>query len=158
VIGWRICKLSRVKRAFDGEGASRYPGRWNRKGVAVVYGASSLSLAMLEFLVHLDPDEWPDDLVSIRFEVPAHAALAAETVDANTLPGDWRATPGPDRLRSIGSDWAKAGRSALLLVPSAVTPSETNVLLNPRHADMHGLVLHSPEPLVFDPRLRRRSP
>lgn len=155
MIGWRICKRSRVKTAFDGEGASRYPGRWNRKGVAVVYGASSLSLAMLEFLVHLDPDEWPDDLVSIRFEVPDPIAVAAETVDASTLPRDWRATPGPDLLRSIGTDWARDGRSVLLVVPSAVTPSETNLLLNPRHADIRGLVVHSPAAMVFDPRLRK---
>jgi RES domain-containing protein len=158
MIGWRICKLSRVKTALDGEGASRYPGRWNRKGVAVVYGASSLSLAMLEFLVHLDPDEWPDDLASIRFEIPVHVAQGAEAIDPRTLPEDWRATPGPDALKSLGSDWAKAGRSAVLLVPSAVTPTETNVLLNPRHPDIEALVVHSPEPLVFDPRLRKRSP
>jgi RES domain-containing protein len=158
VVGWRICKQARAKAAFDGEGASRYPGRWNPKGVAVVYGASSLSLATLEFLVHLDPDEWPDDLVSIRFEVPAHVARATVTVDSSTLPDDWRTTPGPAALKTIGSDWARTGRSALLLVPSAVTPSETNVLLNPRHADIQSLVVHPPEPVAFDPRLRKRSP
>ncbi|MDP9152127.1 MAG: RES domain-containing protein [Myxococcota bacterium] len=155
MVGWRICKQSRVKAAFDGEGAARYPGRWNRKGVAVVYCASPLSLATLEYLVHLDPDEWPEDLVSICFEVPAAVAQAAEVVTASALPGHWRAIPGPDALKSIGSDWAKAGRSALLLVPSAVTTSETNVLLNPRHADLQRLVVHPPEPIVFDPRLRK---
>lgn len=161
MVGWRICKQGRAKTAFDGEGASRYPGRWNRKGVGVLYCASTLSLATLEYLVHLDPDEWPNDLVSIRFEVPASVAQAAHVVDASTLPWDWRATPGPDALKSIGSDWAKAGRSAILVVPSAVTPSESNLLLNPRHAELQRLVMHSPERLVFDPRLRknrRRDP
>jgi RES domain-containing protein len=156
LVGWRICKQSRLKTAFDGEGASRYPGRWNRKGVAAVYCASTLSLATLEYLVHLDPDEWPDGLVSIRFEVLADIARAAEVVDASRLPTDWRATPGPDALKTIGSDWAKAGRCALLVVPSAVTPNETNLLLNPRHADLERLVMHTPEPLVFDPRLRKK--
>ena len=153
--GWRICKQGRATTAFDGEGASRYPGRWNRKGVPVVYYASTLSLATLEYLVHLDPDERPDDLVAIRFEVPADVAQAAEVVDASTLPRDWRATPGPDALKAIGTDWAKAGRSALLVVPSAVTPNETNLLLNPKHPDLASFVIHPPEPLVFDPRLRK---
>jgi RES domain-containing protein len=157
VDGWRICKQGRATTAFDGEGASRYPGRWNRKGVPVVYCASTLSLATLEYLVHLDPDEWPDDLVAIRFEVPADVAPAAEVVDASTLPRDWRATPGPDALKAIGTDWAKAGRSALLVVPSAVTPNEKNLLLNPRHPDLASFVMHPPEPLVFDPRLRKKG-
>ena len=157
MVGWRICKQGRAKTAFDGEGAYRYPGRWNRKGIAMVYCASSLSLATLEYLVHLDPDEWPDDLVSIRFEVPADVARATEVVDASTLPMHWRATPGPYALKGIGTHWAKAERSALLVVPSAVTPSETNVLLNPRHADIQRLVVHPPEPVVFDPRLRKRT-
>jgi hypothetical protein len=41
-------------------------------------------------------DEWPEDLVAIRFEVPADVARAAEGVDVSTLP-KWigRATPGP---------------------------------------------------------------
>ena len=154
--GWRICKQGRAKTAFDGEGASRYPGRWNRKGVPVVYCASTLSLATLEYLVHLDPDEWPDDLVAIRFEVPANVARAVELVDVSTLPIDWRATPGPDALKTIGSDWAKAGGSAILVAPSAVTPNETNLLLNPKHPDLASFVIHPPEPLVFDPRLRKK--
>jgi RES domain-containing protein len=70
---------------------------------------------------------------------------------------DWRATPGPAALKSIGSDWAKTGRSAVLVVPSAVTPSETNLLLNPRHVDTQRLVVHPPEPVAFDPRLRKRT-
>jgi RES domain-containing protein len=107
--------------------------------------------------VHLDPDEWLDDLVSIRFEVFADVARAAEVVDVNTLPMDWRATPGPDALKTIGSDWAKSSRSALLIVPSAVIPNETTLLLNPRHADLKRFVMHPPEPLVFDPRLRKKG-
>jgi RES domain-containing protein len=157
VVGWRICKRGRAKTAFDGEGAARYPGRWNRKGVAVVYCASTLSLATLEYLVHVDPDEWPDDLVSIRLEVLADVAHAAGVVDVSTLPMDWRATPGPDALKTIGNDWAKSGRSALLIVPSAVTPNETTLLLNPRHPDLERFVMHPPEPLVVDPRLRKKG-
>ncbi|MBC8006624.1 MAG: RES domain-containing protein, partial [Prolixibacteraceae bacterium] len=36
--------------AFSGEGARLYGGRWNRKGVPMVYTAGSQSLAMLKCL------------------------------------------------------------------------------------------------------------
>jgi RES domain-containing protein len=71
---------------------------------------------------------------------------------------DWRATPGPDALKSIGSNWAKAGRSALLVVPSAVTPSETHLLLNPDTTTSRGSSCIPPKPVVFDPPLRKRTP
>src|SRR5205814_1091186 len=50
---WRIFKPRHGASAFTGEGARRYGGRWNSKGVAVVYTAASCSLAALEMLVHL---------------------------------------------------------------------------------------------------------
>lgn len=40
--------------AFSGIGAKQNPGRWNSAEVPMVYAAESLSLAMLEMLVHLD--------------------------------------------------------------------------------------------------------
>jgi len=36
----------------------------------MVYASLSLSLAVLEVFVHLDPEDEPDDLVSIMAEVP----------------------------------------------------------------------------------------
>jgi RES domain-containing protein len=40
-------------------------------------------------------------------------------------------------------------------VPSAVTPIENNIVLNPRHADMSQLSKDEPEPFAFDRRLRK---
>ncbi len=60
----------RTKNAFDGEGARKNPGRWNQKDIPLVYCASSLSLAALEYFVHVDSDELPDDLMAIRAELP----------------------------------------------------------------------------------------
>jgi len=118
-----------------------------------VYCASSLSLAALEYFVHLDPDELPDDLVSIRASLPDHVAV--EHVDRRGLPPDWRRSPGPDELRDIGSEWLDSMRTVALIVPSAVTPSETNILLNPRHPDIGKLARSAPEPFAFDRRMRR---
>ena len=45
---WRIVQAHRITSAFTGEGARRYGGRWNHKGVPIVYAAGSLSLAAIE--------------------------------------------------------------------------------------------------------------
>ena len=39
--------------AFSGEGGLRYSGRWNHAGALIVYTATTLSLAILEMMVHL---------------------------------------------------------------------------------------------------------
>lgn len=92
-LGVRQDRLGEAKRTtglheahfVDGDFLERCFGRVHRgEGVAVVYCASSLSLATLEYLVHLDPVEWPDDLVSIRFEVSGAVAQAAEVVAASS--------------------------------------------------------------------------
>ncbi len=139
--------------AFDGEGARRYPGRWNAKGVPMVYCASSLSLAALEMFVHLDPDDLPDDVVSIQAEVPDE--LLADVVDPKSLPGGWSRTPGPTALRDLGSQWVRSSRGVALVVPSAVIPRERNVLLNPKHADFARIRVQAPERFTFDPRMRK---
>ena len=101
---WRLCKKAHA--AFDGEGARRAGGRWNRRGTAVVYASQTLSLAALELLVHADPVLLPDDLVAVPAEVPE--ALAIESVDAGALPRDWRRTP-CSRRRS--PTWGPRGRA-----------------------------------------------
>ena len=150
---WRICKEVRAGTAFDGEGARRFPGRWNHRGVPMVYCTTALSLAALEVFVHLDPDDLPDDLVAIRAELPDD--LPPEVVDVATLPARWNRTPGPTTLQDIGSAWVAASRGVALSVPSAIIPVERNVLLNPGHPDLARIVRHPPERFVFDPRLRR---
>ena len=52
---WRLVTPRFARTAFSGEGARLYGGRWNRKGVPMVYTAGSLSLAVLEMLVQDEP-------------------------------------------------------------------------------------------------------
>jgi hypothetical protein len=49
--------------------------------------------------------------------------------------------------------WLKEGRTAVLVVPSAITPRERNVLLNPKHPDMNLLQADAGQPFHFDPRM-----
>lgn len=128
---WRVAR--RGHSALDGEGARRAGGRWNSPGTSVVYTSSALSLAVLELLVHTDPDLIPSDLHAFEIEVPG--SLTPETLDIGTIPSNWRSIPNHPACRAIGDDWVERGNHALLAVPSAVVPEELNYLINPVHPD-----------------------
>ena len=151
---WRVCKRLHAEVAFTGEGAGRYGGRWNPRGIAVVYTAETLSLALLEVLVHVDPRQAPRDLVGIPVDLPD--GLALEEVREEDLPKGWGKLPAPVSLARLGAEWARSQRTVALVVPSVVNPVERNVLLNPRHPDFvlleKGELVHVP----IDPRLVSR--
>ncbi len=148
---WRIVTARFAEAAFSGEGARRYGGRWNRKGVLVVYTAGSQSLAMLEMLVQDQP------LRACYMMIPAEIppGLEIEQVDIDRLPSDWRDPAALEALRAIGNEWEARLATVVLAVPSTVIPSETNYLLNPRHPDFAQIAIGEPRELVTDLRLRK---
>lgn len=144
---WRIVKEKHAATAFSGEGAAIAGGRWNSRGVRVIYASSTLSLAALESLVHLNPPvlfkyvafqiEFPDDLIT----------------SVRSLPVDWALEPPSPSSKAIGDAWARASQSAVLAVPTVIVPVETNYLLNPLHPDFKKISIGKPQPFAFDPRL-----
>ena len=150
---WRITSGRYGDRAFDGEGARLYGGRWNQPGTAVVYCSWTLSLAAQEYFVHLEPDLAPTDLVAVAADLPS--GLAVESLEVEALPRDWRTYPAPERLKDLGTGWVRSGRSAVLQVPSSVIPHEMNVLLNPTHPEFAKIHIRAAEPFSFDPRMWR---
>jgi RES domain-containing protein len=149
VIAWRLTR--RPYQALDGEGARLYGGRWNSEGLPVVYASATLSLAALEYLVHVDPAEAPGDLVAMRLALPED--LQRERVDPSDLPPGWNGIAVHPECVRRGDAWAREGRTPLLLVPSAIVPEEENVLINPRHPAATRLAVIDTRPFAFDPRL-----
>lgn len=147
---WRLCAGRHARNALSGDGARVFGGRWNDKGISLVYTSSTLALAVVEILVHVD--EVPVDFVAIRIDIPARIDI--EKLSARRLPRNWRAHPAPARLQRMGTEWAQSLRSLALEVPSAVIPQERNVLINPLHPGRSILVVHKPERFVFDRRLK----
>jgi RES domain-containing protein len=145
---WRIVKERHAATAFTGEGAAKTGGRWNSRGVAVVYTSSTKSLATLESLVHLNP---PVTFKYVAFPIQFDDALVEIFPDKN-LPADWRNEPPPPATKAIGDDWVKTARSALLALPSVIT-GETNYLINPAHSGFGKIKIGKPEPFTFNPRL-----
>ena len=147
---WRIVKDKHVSTAFDGEGARRYPGRWNSAGSPAVYTASSTSLALLEMLVHLERDSILTSYSIIPVRMPKSCVKIVAAAD---LPADWRDDPPPLSTRSLGDAWLKSRVSACLEVPSAIVPGETIVLVNPSHPDFNRIEIGEAQQFPVDPRL-----
>jgi RES domain-containing protein len=148
--GWRIVKSWYASTAFDGEGARLYGGRWNSPGTRMVYTSSTISLAVLEVLVHLQEASLLSSysLISAGFD-----DALVERLDHSMLPDGWRTYPAPSDLQRIGDDWVRSQRSVALEVPSVIVESESNYLLNPAHPDFSSVVIGESEPFTFDERL-----
>lgn len=149
MLAWRICREGQQR--LDGEGARLHGGRWNSEGVAVVYASSTLALAALEYLVHVDIEDVPEDLVAMAVRVPDDAGETV--VAAERLPADWNRIPDHPACARIGDEWVRGGAALLLRVPSAVVPEESNLLINPGHPRSRDVVVASVRRFGFDPRL-----
>ena len=150
---WRLVTARVSENAFSGEGARRYGGRWNLKGTPLVYTAGSQSLAMLEMLVQDGPLR--ARYVMIPAEIPS--AVEIERVNADVLPPHWRDLAALEALQRIGTEWAVQLTPAVLAVPSAVIPDETNYLINPKHPDLARISIGEPQELATDLRLIKHS-
>jgi len=149
---WRICRQRYAAAAATGEGARLYGGRWNSRGVPVVYASTSLALAAVETFVNLEPNLTPPDLVSIEGEIPDE--LGISRLDLKTLPAHWQKTR-DEALRRFGDNWIRRGQTVALLVPSAAIRGEWNILLNPAHAEFPRIKIQRPVPFEFDTRMFR---
>lgn len=146
---WRLVTARFAENAFSGEGARLYGGRWNSKGVPMVYTAASQSLAVLEMLVQDQPLR--ARYVMIPATIPGN--LKIERVSTDELPGDWRRPESRDRLQAMGSGWVRRKSAAVLAVPSAIIPAEFNYLLDPLHPAFARIEIGEPQEFVTDLRL-----
>ncbi len=150
LIAWRIVDSKHKQKAFSGDGARRYGGRWNSKGVAVIYTAGSLSLACIELVVNLPSPKLLESFV--RIPVRFKSSLV-ESSPYNQLPRDWQSRPISPTTKAIGDRWVRQQRLAILKVPSVVIPEEFNYLINPAHPDFARIEIGQPVVYHFDPRL-----
>jgi len=146
---WRLITARFAGSAFSGEGARLYGGRWNQKGVALVYAAGTQSLAMLEMLVQDEPLR--ARYVMIEARIPTGTAI--DRIKIEDLPADWRDIAAREKLQAIGTAWVRKRSAAILAVPSAVIPAEANYLLNPLHPDFRRIKIGKPQKFETDLRL-----
>lgn len=136
-------------RDLSGDGARLYGGRWNPKGIPMLYTAESVALAALEVLVRIST---PKRFSRIIYQVPDGASL--ETITVESLPPDWLIPYPNASLIEAGGSWARERRSLLLKVPSAVVRGEGwNYLVNPLHPEFSAVTIADIAPFVHDARL-----
>ncbi|MEO8378636.1 MAG: RES family NAD+ phosphorylase [Acidobacteriota bacterium] len=148
---WRIVDGRYADDAFSGEGSRRYKGRWHSAGVRIVYTCASISLATLELLVRTPRAQLLRDYVVASCTFPE--ALVTH-IDMGRLPKNWRDYPAPPLLADLGNEWIRTRTSAVLAVPSAVTPEELNYILNVEHEHFRSVDLGSGRPFRIDLRLQ----
>ena len=136
--------------AFDGSGAFRWGGRWTSPGRYVIHAVQSYSLAVLENMVHFNLGEIPPHLIVVQLRISAQ--VSREVLKADDLPGWDKPTPNPVS-RKYGDSWYDAQRSAVLMVPSVLSPFECNVLIHQAHRDSRGIEVGEPIRAALDARL-----
>ena len=158
MIAWRIEYARHLEEALTGEGARRYGGRWNGKGVPVVYLSSHLGLAALEKIVHAAPAGKGVLLHAIAVEIPSRQMKDAHR--PGVLPHDWRDPEPGVQTMAWGSQWAQSRRSLVAVLPSALLPLtcfehswEFNLMLNPEHDAMSEVRILERPRYSFDPRM-----
>jgi RES domain-containing protein len=152
---YRVLRKAYARTPFDGEGAYLYGGRWSSPGNRLSYASEHQSLAMLEYFVHLDQGDPPDDLVLAVAEFPGD--MKSETVEAAELPANWRDSAAPPELARFGDEFAQRKEHCLLWVPSVLATSENNCLINTMHPDYKRMIVHDLEPLRYDSRMFRKK-
>jgi len=148
---YRLVKTRYADTALDGSGAKMHGGRWNSRGVTVVYASETIALTALELLVHFHRTQIFNDYQLFHLNIPDTSLL---TLDERALPADWRRDPPPSSTAAIGDEWIRSRQSLALSVPSTLVPLERNLLLNPAHR-RYQAVLDQAEhgPFHFDERL-----
>lgn len=148
---YRLIKARYSDNPFDPQGAKLYGGRWNSKGVGVVYASDSIALAALEKLVHINRSEALNHFV-LCVAVINEDDLMELALDA--LPDEWRNDPAPSSTAMIGDSWIDEGNSLALSVPSTIVPEQRNILINPEYSSFREMLKTvAVRPFDFDPRL-----
>jgi RES domain-containing protein len=147
---FRLVKQRYARHALAGRGGFEADGRWHTAGRPVVYFASSEALAVLEVRVHLGPIVPADPYTLLTIDWPERLL---EILPRKRWPRNWDAAPFIESTQRLGDRWLADGRSAMLRVPSALSGSDYNVLLNPSHPDARRARIVSRVRYDFDVRL-----
>jgi RES domain-containing protein len=147
---FRLCREQYCK-TLEGKGAALYGGRWNSRGVELIYTAVNRSLAMAELVVHLSLATLPADFYMMTIHIPDD--LTISEININDLPFGWNSFPHSGVTRRVGDQFVAEHINCILKVPSAVTKGDYNYLINPYHSDFEQITVSAVEKFPFDRRI-----
>lgn len=152
MILYRACSY-KYQHDLSGSGARINGGRWNSPGKAALYTSGTKSLAMLEVLTNTPLAILRSDFSIITIEITG--GFSTDEYTLQDLPAGWNEYPVPVSIIRMGDRWLAAGKSLLLRVPSAIVPSEYNLIINPAHPDFSKVRITGTEKLVIDKRVEQ---
>jgi RES domain-containing protein len=152
-----VYRLSKEKFNLDlsGKGAELYGGRWNSKGVAMLYTSQSRALAFAEVAIHIPVGIVPKDYFLVSINIPDTASILK--LSDTEMPADWRSNPHSNNTQKIGDQFITESKFLVLQVPSAIVPGDFNFLINPNHPQSKKVVIVNVEPFEFDSRFVARG-
>jgi RES domain-containing protein len=136
---------------LSGKGAEKSGGRWNSRGIAIVYTSESRALCTAEIAVHTPLGILPKDYQLITIEIPD--GIKTRKILSNELPADWNSIPHSGKTQELGDFFIKENEFAVMKVPSAVVQGDSNYLINPNHQDTGEIQILKIEPFIFDQRM-----
>ncbi|MBE7178997.1 MAG: RES family NAD+ phosphorylase [Mucilaginibacter polytrichastri] len=148
-----VFRLSKAIYSQDltGHGPEKHGGRWNLKGIPMIYTASSRALAVAEIAVHTPLGIIPADYQLIQIEIPEQ--IFTDKISIESLPENWAANPPVQVTRLMGTHFIRQNKHAVLQAPSACVQGDFNFLINPLHPDARQISIIKTEDFKFDSRL-----
>lgn len=147
-----VYRIQKAKYAADisGVGSTLVAGRWHLPGKSpILYTSSNISLAILEYVVHLTSSVKPPPLLQLTFEIPDASIV---TVDHADLPDNWNKKGYFDSVQRWGTDRHQSLASLAIMIPSVTSP-DSNILVNPLHPDFGSVAIIGSRPITLDDRL-----
>ena len=135
--------------AFSGMSGFSVDGRWHNRERYLDYAAENCSLATLERLVHYKRFDSLTPHLLYTLEIPD------ELIDTIKIaPHGWNNPVSfLPAAQALGNQWYHRAISPALLVPSAVTAGEHNLIVSSRHPAWRSEWVSGPSGFRFDSRL-----
>ena len=151
-----VFRLSKSTYAADmsDKGAEMCGGRWNSKGVAIIYTSDSRALCTAEIAVHTPLGILPTDYELTTIQIPENTIIPE--LEISELPKNWKSIPHAHSTQEIGDQFVDDDHFLAIKVPSAVVQGEFNYLINPSHVDFKSVTIVKTEAFTFDERLFNR--
>jgi RES domain-containing protein len=133
---------------LSGKGAELSGGRWNSKGISMLYTGQNIALCVSELAVHLPLGIIPIGYCLVHIEIPDKPIF-----ELKKLPQNWNFFPHLTETQKLGDKFIKDNKFFAMKVPSASIQGEFNYLLNPRHPNCKEVKIKKIEKFGFDGRL-----
>ncbi|MCY7293267.1 MAG: RES family NAD+ phosphorylase [Ferruginibacter sp.] len=148
MIVYRICNAL-YSDDLSGNGSKLFGGRWNSKGVSMLYCSEHISLAVVEMLVHNQFKDFSVELSLLHITFPD--TIEIKEVKHSKLKNNWVDDFGYTRF--MGDQFIQSGSHSILKIPSAVITEENNYIINPLHADFKKIKISDTSSFRTDKRL-----